>query len=74
MVGLTRGVAGTAVRVQIEGLCRMLGYTRGTILRQLNSNTGPEPHVISLDGKQWISDYISSNGAGQAYECLQTRT
>jgi hypothetical protein len=43
------------------------------MLKEIRSNSCPEPHVIAKDGTKWISDYVNSAGAGQAYQCIGSR-
>ena len=52
-----------------EALCFALGYSSGTILSYVSSNSCPEVHANSLDGLDWGSDFVSSSGYGNKYRC-----
>ena len=53
----------------VEALCAALGYDNGMIVRQLNNNACPEPHVTVADGSNWTSDWVGSQGFGAEYLC-----
>ncbi len=57
--------------VMVDALCASLGYSSGTIVRELNSNGCAEAHALSQDGLNWSSDYQGSSGFGAEYLCEQ---
>jgi hypothetical protein len=52
-----------------QALCNALGYVTGQLVASVNSNTCPEVHVLTADGLNWSSDYVSSNGYGRQWKC-----
>jgi hypothetical protein len=52
-----------------KALCRALGYSTGSIVRQVNDNTCPEVHTLDSTGNNWTSDFVSSPGYGAEYLC-----
>ena len=52
-----------------EALCFALGYASGSIVSYVSSNTCPEVHANSIDGLDWGSDFINSDGYGNKYRC-----
>jgi cysteine-rich repeat protein len=56
--------------VMVEALCASLGYSSGTLVREINDNTCPQPHALTPDGLSWSSDWSSNPaGAGMEYLC-----
>jgi cysteine-rich repeat protein len=53
----------------VGALCTALGYSNGTIIREVNSNVCPEPHANTASGKSWGSDFFNSAGFGAEYLC-----
>jgi cysteine-rich repeat protein len=53
----------------VAALCSALGYSNGMIVREVASNSCPESHVLSADGLEWTSDFVSSQGFGAEYLC-----
>jgi hypothetical protein len=50
-------------------LCQALGYSTGVIVRELATNSCPEPHTVNGDPQQWDSDFDNSQGSGMEYRC-----
>jgi cysteine-rich repeat protein len=56
--------------VMVDALCAALGYSEGTIVREVNNNSCPQAHAVTQDGGQWSSDWQSQPaGAGLEYRC-----
>ena len=53
----------------VDSLCHALGYSSGTILNQVSSNSCPEVHSASPDGQDWSSDFSNTQGYGSKYLC-----
>lgn len=54
-----------------DALCRALGYSSGTLLREGTTNYCPEPHALGEDGTRWDSDFVESDGFGAEYLCTR---
>jgi hypothetical protein len=52
-----------------KALCAALGYADGAITGWTNSNTCPEVHAVTADGKSWSSDWVNSLGYGWKWKC-----
>ena len=53
-----------------QALCSALGYQNGVLIREVNSNFCPQPHVLDMAGKQWTSDFLTQpEGYGAEWEC-----
>jgi hypothetical protein len=53
-----------------KAMCSALGYSTGIIVRWVNSNTCPEVHAVTADGKKWSSDFTNAAGYGAEYKCI----
>ncbi len=54
----------------VTALCAALGYSSGTIVREVDFNHCPEVHALGVDGQAWSSDVVSSSGFGAEYRCV----
>jgi cysteine-rich repeat protein len=55
--------------VMVEALCASLGYSEGSIVREVNNNSCPKPAALTADGTSWTSNYVNVDGFGAEYLC-----
>lgn len=53
----------------VTAMCRSLGYSTGTIVREVNTNFCPKPHALDIDGQGWTSNFVTRDGYAAEYRC-----
>lgn len=53
----------------VTAMCRALGYSTGTIVREVTSNFCPKPHALAADGSSWTSNFVERDGFGAEFRC-----
>ena len=54
----------------VTALCAVLGYSSGTLVREVDDNTCPEVNALVSTGLSWGSDFEQSSGRGAEYQCV----
>jgi hypothetical protein len=62
-------VDGPAAVNSADALCEALGYQTGQLVSAGTGNTCPEVFASDTTGLNWSSDFVSSNGYGQQWQC-----
>ncbi len=53
----------------VTAMCQALGYSTGTIVREVVSNYCPKPHALAADGSSWTSNFVERDGFGAEFRC-----